>query len=108
MRDTEFPVPDPKDSNLTHIVTGSEEAILALQELLNERRREGRGIGRAEADERIEALESFLRMVKERLEDGTASRDTVWFGPSTTLLEAIEGMLETHEGQQALPLELAG
>lgn len=108
MKETEFPVPDPKDPNLTHKITGSEDAILALQELLNERRREGRSIGRAEADERIEDLESFLRMVKERLEDGFASGDTVWFGPSTTLLEAIEGMLETHEGQPRLPLEMAG
>lgn len=108
MKKTEYPVPDPKNHDLTHIITGSEEAILALQTLLNERRREGRSIGRAEADERIKSLELFLRLVKTSLEDGTASRDTVWFGPSTTLLEAIEGMLETHEGQPRLPLELAG
>lgn len=104
----QFPVPDPKDPNLTHIITGSKDGILALQALLKDRFQDGRDVGRAESDERIEALEAFLRMVKERLEDGSASSDTVWFGPCTTLFEAIEGMFETHEGQPVLPLELAG
>jgi|GEM_PF-6097454 len=57
---------------------------------------------------RIKELEDFLRTVNKRLEDGTASDDTVWFGPCTTLFEAIEGVLDDPRarGEQPLPLEI--
>ena len=51
MKKTEYPVPDPKNHDLTHIVTGSEEAILALQKLLKDRFQDGRNLGRAEAED---------------------------------------------------------
>ena len=46
---TRFPVPDPNDPTFHHIITGSEEGILALQALLKQRFQDGRALGRAEA-----------------------------------------------------------
>ena len=77
MKKTEYPVPDPKDPNLTHKITGSEDAILALQELLNERRREGRSIGRAEAEEEITRLHAHLKAIAEHHEDQRAAWESV-------------------------------
>ena len=51
MNPTKFPVQDPKDPHRVHIVSGSEEAIAALQALIQERFRDGRNLGRAEAED---------------------------------------------------------
>lgn len=46
---TRFPVPDPHDPTFHHIITGTEDGILALQALLKQRFQDGRAVGHAEA-----------------------------------------------------------
>ena len=58
----------------------------------------------AEYEARIAKLETFLRSVNQRLEDGECSDDTVWYGPCTTLYEAIEGVLDTPEARGETPI----
>ena len=99
MKKTEYPVPDPKNHDLTHIVTGSEDAILALQTLLNERRREGRSIGRAEAEDELQRLREWIQHVLE----GTPACEL----PGDLNLYILDPGPEAR-GETPLPLELAG
>lgn len=50
---TRFPVPDPNDPTFHHIITGSQEGILALQALLKHRFQDGRAVGKAEVEEPV-------------------------------------------------------